>query len=316
MLDLIIRGIVNAAPLALATLGVALIFKTSFTTNFAQGMVGALATYVVTRILYPVPDPSGLVPATTMTYYLFAILVGLLVGMGISTLLDVLVFRNSKFTTPVSKQIITMGLVLIITGLIPFLFGVMDRSVPRLTAEYVPTLLHYPVFALQWFFGLFGFNLLFHTGFAFFVSLVIIVAIFLALRYTKWGLGVRATASNEKVASMMGVNTRVITAVSWAIAGGLASLSAIFIASAKGTFGNVNSYFMVSVQVQAFFAAILGGFGTFYGPVVGIVIFSILNQVFSVYFNPWGITVLYLLILLIVLFKPNGLFGKKVAKKV
>lgn len=316
MLDIILRGIVNSAPLALATLGVALIFKTSFTTNFAQGMIGAFSTFVVTRIIYPTPDIQGNVPVTTMNLYLLAILIGMLAGVGIATLLDVLIFRNAKFTTPISKQIITMGLVLIITGLIPLTFGVIDRSLPRINEIYTPIFLRYPVYALQWLFGLLGYNLLFHSGLAFFVSGVIIAAIFLALRYTKWGLGVRATASNERVASMMGVNTRIITAVSWAIAGGLASLSAIFIASAKGTFGNVNSYFMVTVQIQAFFAAILGGFSTFYGPVIGIVLFSIFNNVFSVYFNPWGITVTYLSILLIVLFKPNGLFGKKVAKKV
>jgi|SRR5690554_74434 len=316
MLDIILRGIINAAPLALATLGVALIFKTSFTTNFAQGMIGAFSTFVVTSIIYPVPDPAGFVPETTMNKYFLAIMLGMLAGIGIATLLDVLIFRNAKFTTPISKQIITMGLVLILSGLIPLSFGIMERSLPRLNEMYVPLILRYPVYALQWVFGLLGYNLLFHAGFAFFVSVVIIAAVFLALRYTKWGLGVRATASNERVASMMGINTKVITAVSWAIAGGLASLAAIFISSAKGTFGNVNSYFMVSVQIQAFFAAILGGFATFYGPVVGIVLFSIFNNLFSVYFNPWGITVTYLMILLVVLFKPQGLFGKKVAKKV
>lgn len=316
MLDIILRGIINAAPLALATLGVALIFKTSFTTNFAQGMIGAFSTFVVTSIIYPVPDATGLVPETTMNKYFLAIMLGMLAGIGIATLLDVLIFRNAKFTTPISKQIITMGLVLILSGLIPLSFGIMDRSLPRLNEMYIPVILRYPVYGLQWLFGLLGYNLLFHAGFAFFVSVVIIAAVFLALRYTKWGLGVRATASNERVASMMGVNTKVITAVSWAIAGGLASLAAIFISSAKGTFGNVNSYFMVSVQIQAFFAAILGGFATFYGPVVGIVLFSIFNNIFSVHFNPWGITVTYLMILLVVLFKPQGLFGKKVAKKV
>ena len=114
------------------------------------------------------------------------------------------------------------------------------------------------------------------------------------LRYTRWGLGVRATASNERVASMMGVNTKFITAMSWAIAGGLGAVAAILIASNRGTFGNVTTYFMISIQVQAFFSAILGGFSTFYGPVIGAVIFSVLNNLgFGVYFNPWGTTVLY-----------------------
>jgi branched-chain amino acid transport system permease protein len=73
---------------------------------------------------------------------------------------------------------------------------------------------------------------------------------------------------------------------------------------------------MVAIQVQAFFAAILGGFSTFHGPIIGIVLLTIFKNLFTSYFNPWGNTVLYLVIMFVVLIKPLGLFGKKIAKKV
>ncbi|MFA5560746.1 MAG: branched-chain amino acid ABC transporter permease [Acholeplasmataceae bacterium] len=316
MLDLIISGLIQSAPLALATLGVVLIFKTSFTTNFAQGIIGTLSAYIVTYILMPVPDITGNVPNPSVGEYLFAIIVGVLFGFVFAMLIDILIFRKSKGSTSIGKQIITMGIVLIINGLIPTFFGVSDRSLPRIGAQFQGTFLNYPVKVIQWLFGLLNYNILYHQAVSFFISLVLILLIVLALRYTKWGLGVRATASNEHVSSMLGVNTRVITAMSWAIAGGLAAVSAILISSSRGTFGNVTTYFMIPTQIQAFFAAILGGFSTFYGPIVGIVIFSILNSILGVYLNPWGTTILYLIILLVVLFKPLGLFGKKIAKKV
>lgn len=316
MLDLILSGLIQSAPLTLATLGVVLIFKTSFTTNFAQGMIGTLAAYVVTFILMPTPDVTGNVPDPTVGTYTLAIVIGIAVGFIVSMLLDLFIFRKSRYSTPVGKQIITMGIVLIITGLIPTLFGINERSLPRIGAQFEDTFLNYPVQAIIWLFNLFDYNILYHQAVSVFIAFVLITVIFVALGYTKWGLGVRATASNENIASMMGVNTKLITSMSWAIAGALGAIAAIMISSSRGYYGNINTYFMIPIQVQAFFAAILGGFSTFYGPVIGAVIFGVLNSVFSFYLNPWGNTILYLLILLIVLFKPLGLFGKKVAKKV
>ena len=315
-IDILISGILQSAPLALATFAIVLIFRTSFTTNFAQGMVGTVAAFITTYMLMPIPDIQGNVAAPSFLEYLIAIGVGIIVSFFVSMLIDVLIFRNSKFISPVGKQIVTMGVVLIISGLLPIFFGISDRSLPRVGANIKDTILgdFFTVFIKM--FDSIGINVGLHTMISFFISGTLIAVLFIMLRYTRWGLGVRATASNERVASMMGVNTKFITAMSWAIAGGLGAVAAILIASNRGTFGNVTTYFMISIQVQAFFSAILGGFSTFYGPVIGAVIFSVLNNLFGVYFNPWGTTVLYFTIMGVVLIKPLGLFGKKIAKKV
>ena len=315
-IDILISGILQSAPLALATFAIVLIFRTSFTTNFAQGMVGTVAAFITTYMLMPIPDIQGNVAAPSFLEYLIAIGVGIIVSFFVSMLIDVLIFRNSKFISPVGKQIVTMGVVLIISGLLPIFFGISDRSLPRVGANIKDTILgdFFNMFIKM--FDSIGINVGLHTMISFFISGTLIAVLFIMLRYTRWGLGVRATASNERVASMMGVNTKFITAMSWAIAGGLGAVAAILIASNRGTFGNVTTYFMISIQVQAFFSAILGGFSTFYGPVIGAVIFSVLNNLFGVYFNPWGTTVLYFTIMGVVLIKPLGLFGKKIAKKV
>jgi len=316
VIDLIVNSLLQAAPLALATFAIVLIFKTSFTTNFAQGMIGTLAAYITTYILMPVPDIQGNLPSPTFLAYLLAILAGIVVSFLFSMLIDVLVFRNAKFISPIGKQIVTMGVVLILSGFIPFLFGISDRSLPRIGGNLTDTFIDKFLLSVVDMLANIGIRIKYHMLLGFFIAFIILAIIFIMLKYTKWGLGVRATASNEKVASMMGINTRFITAMSWAIAGGLGALAAVLIASNKGTFGNVTIYFMIAIQVQAFFAAILGGFSTFHGPVIGIVILTTLNNLFSTYFNPWGNTVLYLFIMFIVLLKPLGLFGKKIAKKV
>lgn len=316
IIELILNSILQAAPLALATFAIVLIFRTSFTTNFAQGMIGTIAAFITTYILMPVPDIQGNVPDPTFLSYFIAIMAGIVVSFIVSMLIDVLIFRNSKFISPVGKQIVTMGIVLILSGLIPFFFGISDRSLPRIGANLEGTFIDKIILGIVDGMADIGIYVKYHMIIGFFLSLVILGTLFIMLKYTKWGLGVRATASNEKVASMMGINTKFITAMSWAIAGGLGALAAILISSNKGTFGNITVYFMIAIQVQAFFAAILGGFSTFHGPVIGIVLLTIFKNLFTSYFNPWGNTVLYLFIMLVVLIFPLGLFGKKIAKKV
>jgi branched-chain amino acid transport system permease protein len=154
------------------------------------------------------------------------------------------------------------------------------------------------------------------------VATIVISAVFIALKYTKWGLGVRSTASNERVAGMMGVNTKLITALSWGIAGALGSLGAMLHATSQ----TVSAGMMVEMQVNGFLASILGGFSTFIGPVVGAIIIPVLSTFtsfisqrlsiggasLSVYYKVF----VYVIILIIILIKPIGLFGKKIAKKV
>jgi hypothetical protein len=90
------------------------------------------------------------------------------------------------------------------------------------------------------------------------ITVVVLGALFLLLKYSKWGLAVRCTASNEFTAELMGINTHVITAVSWAIAGALGVLAAVMYAGG-GT--KIGPAFMTTIQVNAFLAGILGGSG-------------------------------------------------------
>ena len=146
-----------------------------------------------------------------------------------------------------------------------------------------------------------------------------LVAVFLLLHKSKWGLSVRATASNEVVAGMMGINTKVITAISWGIAGGFGAVAAILYI---GNISLSNGYIMTTTQINAFLAGILGGFATFHGPVFGAIIIYMINVVIGCIcihvpsLSNWKAALVYLVVMLLVLWKPQGLFGKKMVKKV
>jgi branched-chain amino acid transport system permease protein len=282
----------------LATFAVTLIFKTSYTTNFAQGVISALGAYVAVEFTMMHGFPLWAVA-----------FVGALAAFLIGGAIDVLIFRNGRYVNALGKQIITMGLISIFIGLIPFVFKVAHlESVPALPFIHLSQGLHLA--------GVFiPYNTLIGLG----VSVVMLSLVFLLLQKSKWGLSVRATASNELVAGMMGVNTKVITAISWGIAGAFGAVAAIIY------IGNVtlsSGYIMTTTQINAFLAGILGGFATFYGPIWGCVIIYMLNVLIGCVcvhvqsLSNWKEAIVYLLVMLLVLWKPQGLFGKKMVKKV
>ena len=294
-LDSIIQTILSnlhlAGILALATMGITLIFKTSITTNFAQGMMATVGVFTASIL----SNKMGI------NLY-FAIFVGILSSFIIGLLIDVVIIRNAKQINIIGKQMITMGLVIVISALLPIIYG----TVPFEFARFFEGNLEFSFLSMDLYITRNGL-------FIVLVSTLILAIIFMALKFTKWGLGVRATASNEMVANMMGVNTRLITALSWSIAGALGATGAILMASQTGV---VDANMMISVQVNGFMACILGGFSSFYGPIIGAILIPLTKGVIALYNSLWGSVILYSLILLVVLIKPVGLFGKKIAKKV
>ncbi|PKK93250.1 MAG: branched-chain amino acid ABC transporter permease [Tenericutes bacterium HGW-Tenericutes-6] len=297
-IQILLNNVVNVAVLALATTGIVLIFKTSITTNFAQGMIATVGAFMSARIITSLGDPNNL----DIGVFLLAILGGVITSFIIGLLVDVFILRKSKYITSIGKQMITMGLVLVLMGAMPLFFNVINSPIPRLDFDI----------ARFNFLGM-ALTMSMHAIYTLIITVFVLALLFIALNFTKWGLGVRATASNEVVASMMGVNTKMITAMSWAIAGGLGAIAAILYTPGQGI---VSVGLMVPIQVNGFMASILGGFSTFTGPLIGAIMIPWLSALFSYYNSLWQGVIVYTLILLIVLVKPLGLFGKKIAKKV
>ena len=303
MLNIIFQSLLNIAVIATATFGITIIFKTSTTTNFAQGSIAALGCYVTVTLMQKYFPPN---------LYWLAIILGIIVGMGVGLFIDVCIFRRGRNVNLVGKQIITMGMVTLIVGIIPIIFG-------------TDTLIQIPQFVKGNFLfkvGGYEVSIPLHGLVCFGIAAVVISIIFILLYKSKWGLGVRATASNEGTAGIIGINTHIITATSWAIAGGLAALAAIML-NANGT--PLSTVLMTKIQVNSFFAGILGGFSSFVGPVVGAIILPLAEQIVQtiVYAtkittnaSDWGSVIVYGLLLVVVLIKPQGLFGKKILKKV
>lgn len=287
-LQLFLRSIETGAIYALATLGIIIVFRTNFVINFAQGVMGMFGTYIITVLFVR----HGLsVPA--------AIALGLLISVGIGFLVDFLIIRRTKKVDGSGKEIITLGLMMVFVGIAPMLFGVDPLRLPKVIETGA--------------FTLGGANLSFNSLLNIVIGAGLTIGLFLLLQKTKLGLAIRSTASNERTARLMGVPTKNITLFAWALAMVLGSLAGAMIAPTTSVTVNV----MDSVQVNAFIACVLGGFQTFYGPVIGAYVIAVLTNLFSYYISSvWGTQLLYLLIIVFLCFKPVGLVGRKIVKKV
>lgn len=287
-IQVILRSLETGSLYALASLGIIIVFRTSNITNFSQGAVAMFNTFVVTYLF----NTLGLnIWVALCGGVVSAILIGLLI--------DFVIIRHTKKVSPVGKQIITLGMVMIVLGIAPLLFGVDPLRLPRLIENGNLSLL--------------GADISYNGIFNILFGLVFMSILFYILQKTKVGLAVRATASNEYTAKLMGVPTKTVTMGAWAVAGVLGVLSGVMAAPMTSVTLNL----MDEIQINALIAVVLGGFQTFYGPVLGAYIIGISRNLLLYYVSSvWGGQILYILILLFLVFRPYGLIGKKIIKKV
>ncbi|MGI5505985.1 branched-chain amino acid ABC transporter permease [Lentzea sp. CA-135723] len=143
---------------------------------------------------------------------------------------------------------------------------------------------------------------------------VVTGVLFLFFRYSRIGLAMRAVAYDQEVALAQGVSVGSVFALSWALAGGLAALAGVFVATGAG----VDQQLWI-VALKALPAIIIGGLESLGGAVVGGLTVGVVESLFGTYqndFAPWlgpnfGLVAPYALMLLVLLVRPYGLFGKK-----
>lgn len=286
----IIRSFEYGSIYALAALGIILVYRTSFMVNFAQGVIGMFNTYVVATMLtkYNIP-------------FVPSIIIGIVTSILMGIIIDIVVIRPAKHVTGAGKEIITLGILSVILGIAPMVFGVYDIPLPRLIQSGSANIL--------------GTDFSYNSIFNIFFGLIVMMVLFLILRKTKAGLAIRTTASNEATARLMGVHTKRVTMIAWAVAGALSCLAGIMAAP----FSTVSLHFMNDILILTFMACIFGGFQTFYGPVIAAYIIAVVSNLLQVYLpngTVWGRPITYILILILLVMKPTGIFGKKIVKKV
>ena len=288
LLQILLRSLETGGIYALAALGIIIIFRTSNITHFAQGAMGMFNTYLAAVLVDLMDLPLGI-----------GVVAAILMAVVLGCLVDFVIIRRVKKVAPITKQILTLGLIMVFVGLAPMVFGVDPLSLPKfIPSGAIPIA---------------GASLSRNGLLNIVLGVVIMLVLFYVLQKTKMGIAIRTTASNVPVARLMGVPTRNVTLFAWALAAVLGALAGIMNAPAT----TVTTGVMDTVQINALIACVLGGFQTFYGPILGAYIIAVGSNLLNFYVSSvWGTQIMYLLILLFVVFRPQGLIGKKIVKKV
>ena len=290
VIQILLHNLFMVGVMALSTLGITLTYRAANVANFAQSVLATGGAFTAAWMF----RQWGVSPW-------FALLGGMGVCFVIGWVIDVVIVGNLT-SSAIGRVMITLGLILIFTATIPMIFGVIPYNFPRFFTGNIDFVM-----------GGRDFTMTRNGLFTFLISGTVIAVIFIALHATKWGLSVRATASNSTVAAMMGINTKRITAMSWAISSACAALAAILL-GAQTT--NVTTTMLVSIQSLALLAFVMGGANSFYGPIVGAVLIPLVTAMLAMISGLWANVFLYTLVLLVILVRPNGIFGKKTIEKV
>ncbi|MDR5659557.1 branched-chain amino acid ABC transporter permease [Serpentinicella sp. ANB-PHB4] len=291
----VIAGIETGSLYALAALGVVLIYRVSSVTNFAQGEMAMLSSFVAYTLWKNLSFIMGGGDLTYIVAFIGALIFAMLFGY----LVERIFIRPALRGSLVGKMIITLGLIMIVNGTARAIFGTdthaMRRAITR-PSFYIGNLLIRP-----------------NAYFIIFLTLIIMFILFYLIRNTIFGVAIRATAENETTARLMGIPTKKISSASWIIATVLGAIAGILIAPAT----NVHTNMMADVHLKSFIAAVLGGFTSFVGPVIGGLIIGIMDNLVGYYISSkWRTVIVYGFLILILVIKPAGLFGKVTRKKV
>lgn len=277
-------GIITGGVLALAALGLSLLFRTVKFINFAYGDILALGAYLT--FLFNVTLGLPLLVAALLGMF-FTGLVGVLIHKTV-----VVPLREGVKAGPLTLLIATMGVAFIIRNLILILWGPEPKMYNVATQEAM-NVGPFMITPIQ----------LMAIG----ISLAIMILIYLLLRYTRMGKMIRATSDNIDLARIRGIRTERVVVWTWMISAGLAGLAGVML----GLMGAVDLHMGIEMLLVIFASVIMGGIGNPYGAVAGAMIIGVTMEVSSAFgLSEYKAALAYLLMGVILLLKPKGLFAK------
>jgi branched-chain amino acid transport system permease protein len=288
-LQLVVNGLGKGAVYALLALGFVVIYKATEVVNFAHGSLVLVGGFVVYRL----EDPLGW-PAAAAIGIVSAALAGLLIERAL--------LSRVPDADQNSLALLTIGIDVIIT----------EEIVRRLGAEMPFIGDPYDAQPIQ-----LGSVTIFRTqAIALVVGAVLITAFFVAFRYSNWGVAMRAQAENREAAALMGIRSSRVTATAWLVAGALAGVAVLFMATQDFS-GSGLGRGTHAIALIAFPAAILGGLDSTLGAVVGGLVVGLTEALSAEYISfEFSKSAVFLVMLVVLVARPSGLFGTRELNRV
>jgi branched-chain amino acid transport system permease protein len=298
-------GLSQGSVYSLIALGLVIIYRGTGHLNFAQGEMALFCTYVV----YQCGEwgiPLGI-----------ALPIGMLVGFVMGATVEVTLIRPIAKKSQFAVFIVTLGLFQFLN----WLDGAIWKDQPLPNSGVGSTQQSFPSLFPNKpddFVNVFGAAIKIQSIGVFALVIVLTGLLFLLFNRTKLGLSMNAVASNAESAKLVGIRTNLVLMMSWGIAAAIGALGGVVFA---GINSNVNLGLMFSVFIYASAAAKLGGFDSPGGAVLGGLIIGVIENMAAGYSDEWvgqelKVGVALVVILVVLLVKPSGLFGTAKVERV
>jgi branched-chain amino acid transport system permease protein len=287
-LQQVVSGIASGGIFASLALALVLIYNAMGLVNFAQGEMAMFATFIAFTLI-----DHGL-------SYWIALPATLVIAFAGGVLIQRVVIRPVERAPVLTLVIVTLGLATLFNGLAGFIFGYVPRSFPSPFSVHTVTVLGAVVSFRD--LGVIG------------VSAVVLVLIYLLLRRTTLGLSMRAAAHNPDASRLLGVRVSWMLALGWGLASAVGALSGIMVAPILLLEPNM----MQTIIIYAFAAAVLGGIESPLGAVIGGLIVGVTVNLAGAYLvgGDLQLAVAFLIIVAVLVVRPNGLLGRPSVRRV
>jgi len=282
-------GLAFGGIYACVALAVVMIYQATDHLNFAQGEMAMFSTYIAYSFLH-----HG------MPYW-WAFLLALGISFVGGVLVERIVVRPVEGTGVLNEVIVFIGLLVIFNSLAGWIWDYTIKPFPSPFPKQVPFGI---TFVGPHEFGVIG------------VTLIVLLAVFLFFRYTQVGLAMRAAAQDPASARLVGIRVGWMLALGWGLAAAIGAVAGIMVAPIVFLEPNM----MDGILLYAFAGALLGGIGNPVGAVVGSLIVGVMENLVGTYVPFVGselkLSVALVLIVTVLVFRPSGLFGQVVVKRV
>ncbi len=287
VLQLLISGISQGCVYGLIALGFVLIYKATEMINFAQGDIMMLGVYVAITFISILGWPFYLaIPAT------------ILVMAAVGVVIERLLLRLMIGEPPFAVLMLTIGLGFVLRALVGAIWGNEPRALPM---PYVGEVIRLGELVIGYE------NIAIVLGTA-----LLCILMWAFFRFSRVGLAMQATSQNQLAAFYVGIPVKRMFSLVWALSAAIAAIAGILTAPVS-----LVDPLIGLVGIKAFAAAIVGGFGSLPGAIIGGLLVGIVEQFAGLYLPPGFADVsAYVLLLIMLVIRPQGLFATMQKKKV
>ncbi|MDR7544124.1 MAG: branched-chain amino acid ABC transporter permease [Armatimonadota bacterium] len=283
-----IGGLAAGSLYALVALGIVLLYRSSRVLNFAHGDVATVATFMAFTLL------SGGAPFPT------AIAGGLLGAAALGAVFFLTVLRPVKEATLLGKIVTTLGFALLLSGLMQVVWGTDTQVFPFPLSDTRVYRLG-PVVISEINLGTIA------------AGLVLMILLYGLVQRTKLGLAMRAVAQDATAAQALGIPARRLYTFTWALASALGGVAGVLLAPVV----YLDPFMMLDPFLKGFAAAVLGGMDSAAGAVLGGFLLGVAETVFAGFVSfKFKTTFAFVVIILVLLIRPEGLLGREYHRRV